>query len=299
MLEINKILFSESSGFERTRAMELANLLEVAYSEYETWDNDQTHSPSDKILGSTEFVDLEMTLELPVEKPKLGYGRLDAFWKTKTVKQYDRIANFWATEWWWLRLLDIPFLSKALKGNLGDIFQGLNHREGLAGLVESAKQLSKGLLDNFKDLVVDDQLFGFIARSQMNPNEVFVVFRGTREAAEWLNNFRPVPKFFLEGSDFGRLGEVRNGFNRVYSERNKGEQPTIKETIERWFGENSELLNRDTQIFITGHSLGAALATLATVHIKKLAERQGIEPNIYLYTFASPRVGGAEFSQHF
>jgi hypothetical protein len=73
----------------------------------------------------------------------------------------------------------------------------------LAGLVESAKQLSKGLLDNFKDLVVDDQLFWFIARSQTNPNEVFVVFRGTREAAEWLNNFRPVPKFFLEGSDSG------------------------------------------------------------------------------------------------
>ena len=54
-----------------------------------------------------------------------------------------------------------------------------------------------------------------------------------------------------------------------------------------------------TEIFITGHSLGAGLATLAALHIAKLAERRQVNPSIQLYTFASPRVGNETFASHF
>jgi hypothetical protein len=140
-----------------------------------------------------------------------------------------------------------------------------------------------------------------VAKSQTNPDEIFVVLRGTRESAEWFNNFRPVPKEFLEEQKdkFGDSGEVRNGFNRIYSEKNGGRKPTIKETITKLFEERQDLLSHNSKVFITGHSLGAGLATLAALHISKIAEKQDIKASINLYTFASPRVGDETFANQF
>lgn len=59
------------------------------------------------------------------------------------------------------------------------------------------------------------------------------------------------------------------------------------------------MLNQDTQIYVAGHSLGAALATLAALHINKLVKAQGLNAPVHLYTFASPRVGDKTFASHF
>lgn len=48
-------------------------------------------------------------------------------------------------------------------------------------------------------------------------------------------------------------------------------------------------------ILITGHSLGAALATFAAVDIK---EQLNPAHKIYFYTFGSPRTGNQAFSDH-
>jgi triacylglycerol lipase len=61
----------------------------------------------------------------------------------------------------------------------------------------------------------------------------------------------------------------------------------------------SSWLNEDTQIYVTGHSLGAALATLAALHIDKLIKSKGLAIPVHLYTFASPRVGDRTFASHF
>ncbi len=54
------------------------------------------------------------------------------------------------------------------------------------------------------------------------------------------------------------------------------------------------------RIFITGHSLGGALATLATSHIIKLISDNKISAKLpILYTFASPRVGDSVFASNF
>jgi hypothetical protein len=306
MPKIDKVQFCKDSGFDRDRAMELANLIEVAYDEYGVWDWNQTNLhisslPPQDILSSTEYVDLPAFLDLPGKNLPRDYGWLDQFWqKTNKVKQYDRLDNFWATEWWWLNLLNVPFLAESLTHNLGGIFNRLRNIESLRDIITTAGHLGKDLLDNLQDLVVDDQLFGFVARSQTNPNEIFVVFRGTREPAEWFNNFKPIPQIFLEEDDkFGKLGEVRNGFNKIYTERNHGQQPTIKETIVKLFETQQDLLNNDSQIFITGHSLGAGLATLAALHISEIAKSKNLQPSIHLYTFASPRVGDATFAEKF
>jgi hypothetical protein len=318
MTPIDKVQIPQGSGFEIKRAMELVNLLEVAYDEYEVWDYRQTNLanklielPPEKIIGSSDFVDLsKTTVALPTEPTDMeqrivkdSYGSLDLHWQNP--KEYERVDNFWFSEWWWLSLLDGDFLLEFF-----------------------TQQVGRELLTTLTERVVDDQLFGFVSRSKNNSNEIFVVFRGTREPGEWINNLRAVPHRFLENERFGDLGEVRNGFNRIYSEKNDvtsrlsesfqnfnlfnllglvnertgiqgSRKLTPQETITQLFDIRDDLLTANSKIFVTGHSLGAGLATLAALHIDKIAKKKGINASINLYSFASPRVGDEIFANHF
>lgn len=309
MISIQKIQIPQDTGFDRKVAMELANLISVAYNEYEVWDANEESQHDNQlpsiITGSQDFADLEMdSLECQMqngENRNTDFEKLNQFWVTS--KKYTRCANFFFPQWWWLELLSPGNLARILQGDIQEFWR------------------------NIKDIVTTDEIFGFIAQSQDNPNQLFIVFRGTREGAEWFNNFRPKPTTFLlnEFSDLetesSDLGEVRNGFNLIYTiERPQNslqmalrslpsfsqffaDQNTIssKEVVSGFF--NKYFLDKEksseTEIFITGHSLGAGLATLAALHIAKLAERHKVNPSIQLYTFASPRVGDEIFARHF
>jgi hypothetical protein len=215
--------------FDRARAMELANLISVAYDEYEIWDTQQQKEPPATLLGSGAYIDLPEEIECPqgakspqAEKaPPGSYGRLDYHWKSvpEQVKHYERISNFWFTEWWWLD----AFKSKNLADFVGNSLTSLKH-----------------FFEAFEDLVKDDQLFGFIARSQERPNEIFVVFRGTRESAEWLDNFRPVQQPFLPELCVtpSELSYVRNGFEQIYSAR-RGNK------VQNWFDKIRMQISQD------------------------------------------------------
>lgn len=294
MFKIDKVQFSNDSGFDTKRAMELANLISVTYNEYEVWDSienstEQKTLPSNSITGSNSFIslqtdDLENIQGKNDSQTTKDYQWLDHFWQQKPdqVKTYTRLDNFWFPQWWWGEVLKPENLLDFFKEDIRDIWQ------------------------NLEDLIGKDQIFGFIARSQTNPNQIFVVFRGTREPAEWVNNFRPKPKAFLED---GMLGEVRNGFNLIYTSKrdgidlnelfSRGKEPenlTIEKTIAKVFEKE---LNEQSEIFVTGHSLGAGLATLAALHIYKIAQKKNLSPSIQLYTFASPRVGDEKFASYF
>jgi triacylglycerol lipase len=98
---------------------------------------------------------------------------------------------------------------------------------------------------------------------------VVIVFRGTDEIEDWGINVRAFQ------SAFDGHGKVHSGFKKAYL--------SIKK----------ELFNALTDIslpfFITGHSLGAALAILAA---SELFEKENFDSG---YTFGSPRIGNAEF----
>ncbi len=290
MIPIDKVQFSKESGFDLERAMELANLISVTYNEYEVWDTNKDLQKQELlpqlITGSKTFINLSTnSLERSAKdgkktersQPNRDYKRLDNFWHKQQDKlvTYERIDSFWFPQWWW-----------------GEVIKPRN-------IWDFIKTDIKGIFDKIQDLVVDEPIFGFIVRSQIEDNKFFVVFRGTREAAEWFNNFRPVQKPFLVNGSFGNLGKVRNGFNLIYSSESerKSQYLTIEKTIAKLF--ESKQLNNESQIFVTGHSLGAGLATLAALHIHKLAEKHKINPSIQLYTFASPRVGDEDFATHF
>jgi triacylglycerol lipase len=95
-----------------------------------------------------------------------------------------------------------------------------------------------------------------------------LVFRGTEGLRDWLFNidFPPVP---------WTTGKVHGGFKRAL-------EPA-------WPKIEPVLASLDCPIFYAGHSLGAALATLA-------ASRR---PPRATYTFGSPLVGNAEFARSF
>ena len=56
---------------------------------------------------------------------------------------------------------------------------------------------------------------------------------------------------------------------------------------------------KSKDIYITGHSLGAAAATLYAAHVKrKFGKRPNFNRNIYLAALGSPRVGNKNFAKY-
>lgn len=96
-----------------------------------------------------------------------------------------------------------------------------------------------------------------------------LVFRGTNELVDWLVDFDAIPE------SWSGAGLVHHGFANALE--------SVWDKIKTSLGNN---VPSDCPLFITGHSLGAALATLAS----SLLHPQG------LYTFGSPRVGDRDFA---
>lgn len=110
-------------------------------------------------------------------------------------------------------------------------------------------------------------------------NTAYVIFRGTESVSEWVGDSRFLQASFLKG-----WGKVHKGFRQIY-----------KSCAEELFSIVSSLGPEIEHLYIAGHSLGAAVATLACVEI---AEKSRFKNPIH-YTFASPRVGSLEFVSKF
>lgn len=96
---------------------------------------------------------------------------------------------------------------------------------------------------------------------------VIVVYRGTEAVGDWLTNL----SVFSQGTTYGN---IHRGF--LYEFRNS------RQKVDSLLG----LANADSKkIFLAGHSLGGALATVASM------EWFGIHPIAAVYTFGQPAVG--------
>src|SRR5256885_868415 len=111
-------------------------------------------------------------------------------------------------------------------------------------------------------------------RSNLTTQNVFVVFRGTQTPTDWLANlsFPQVPHAW---------GMVEKGFSGLYQQCSVSVITAVKR------------VTGSPKVFVTGHSLGGALATLATADLAI----NGI--TAAMYNIASPRVGNAAFAGKF
>ncbi len=107
-----------------------------------------------------------------------------------------------------------------------------------------------------------------------------LAFRGTeKKLRDWKTDLR-----IKMNSDPRRVGRIHSGFLDAY-EQVRG---TIEDTINREATEKK----RTVRLFVTGHSLGGALAVLATRFLPA-------EHLAACYTFGSPRVGDRDLSKVF
>eukprot|EP01064_Diplonema_japonicum_P010710 TRINITY_DN17946_c0_g1_i1.p1 TRINITY_DN17946_c0_g1~~TRINITY_DN17946_c0_g1_i1.p1 ORF type:complete len:1237 (+),score=163.75 TRINITY_DN17946_c0_g1_i1:82-3711(+) len=120
----------------------------------------------------------------------------------------------------------------------------------------------------------------------VNPDRIAVCFRGTDNIANVKTDCQMMrdiyPSMLGDASWHRELPKVHRGFLKAFqnicSEVTERLQPLLQE-------------NPETQLCITGHSLGGALAVLMAYHVKKNFQRDAM-----VYTFGSPRVGNASFS---
>jgi triacylglycerol lipase len=111
-------------------------------------------------------------------------------------------------------------------------------------------------------------------------DRIYLAFRGTQTVSEWNNNikFTQVDYTFVTQG-----GQTHRGFTEIYGTVNK----PIVETINNLLVSGSY-----STLYVTGHSLGGALAILAA---PELRTRTSLKP--IMYSFAGPRVGDPNFQQ--
>ncbi|TKY59175.1 Phospholipase A1-IIgamma [Spatholobus suberectus] len=144
-------------------------------------------------------------------------------------------------------------------------------------------------------------------KAALGRRDIVVAWRGTIQASEWVKDFH----FYLDSASeiFGDApAEVHNGFYSVYTSNNPGSRFTDTSARNQVLDEVRRLVeeykNEEISISVTGHSLGAALATLNAVDI--VAQGLNIpkdEPQkacpVTAFPFACPRVGDSSFGKIF
>lgn len=127
----------------------------------------------------------------------------------------------------------------------------------------------------------EPEIFGLIGK---NPAAkiAFVSFRGTQTPIDWEHNLEAVyePYEFVAGA-----GDVHLGFRSVYK--------TLRDSALTAVQEASKDCDR---LFVTGHSLGGALAVLSAPDLAVNAPAKLIPT---LVTFAGPRAGLLRFHRFF
>lgn len=121
--------------------------------------------------------------------------------------------------------------------------------------------------------------YGFLLESD---EDSILVFRGTQRTAEWVGNIYAVQQPYLDPSTGESLGNIHSGFRRI---ADSIISPLAVDAVKQ--------INPTKPCYVSGHSLGAALATVLALDIALAVPE--LQPQLQTYVYASPRVGDPEF----
>ena len=152
--------------------------------------------------------------------------------------------------------------------------------------LESMKMLLSNSGFSLVDVIDISETQGFVCRRnvQDEPPYLVLAFQGTeKKLSDWLTDARCVPT--VEGKS-----KVHTGFVEAFSKRRDANGSTVQTVVESILALPAarDDNGRPLPLFITGHSLGGALALLAT---------RLVAPNVNgaCYTFGAPRIGNYEY----
>jgi hypothetical protein len=150
-----------------------------------------------------------------------------------------------------------------------------------AGQLASLARRSKRPGDFHDQVSRETDIFGLIGKNA-DERIAFVSFRGTENATDWAHDLDALyePYGFAPGA-----GDVHLGFHEVYK--------TLRPSV---LGGLQEASKDCDHVFVTGHSLGGALAVLSA---PDLAINTAAKQTPKLLTFAGPRAGLLEFHRFF
>jgi hypothetical protein len=132
-------------------------------------------------------------------------------------------------------------------------------------------------------LLKHSEPFAFVAWSRSS--ELWLVIRGTESVEDWIVDAS------VDLVDYGLVqgyGRVHTGFYRVYADMSDAVRAAVSEACAK--------VGKPEALFITGHSLGSSLTTLAVpdvLHNTPVSERA---MRLKHYNLASPRTGDTRFA---
>lgn len=122
---------------------------------------------------------------------------------------------------------------------------------------------------------------GFVITSGKNN---IIAFRGTQTQVEWWQNLQAAQTEYMHPATGRQYGFVHAGYYRL-----------MRRQIGKLLLDAVNRLDPNLPCYVTGHSLGGAVATLAAMEIALNLPK--IRDRLQLYTYASPRVGDRAFAQ--
>lgn len=152
--------------------------------------------------------------------------------------------------------------------------------------LEPMKKLLANSGFSLLDVIDISETQGFVCKrvTENEPPYLVLAFRGTeKKVSDWLTDARCVPT--IEGRS-----KVHTGFLEAFTKNTNAEGKTVQQVVKQVLAkEETRDGNGDPlPLFITGHSLGGALALLATRLVAS-------NVNGACYTFGAPRVGNYEY----
>jgi predicted lipase len=167
-----------------------------------------------------------------------------------------------------------------LRDDNNNRWQRLSNRQYVVEVIrnwlqEGEETSERDIHNHFKYLnILTTNTQAFILRKG---NNVILVFKGTQQLDDWKTNLKIRLKEFTVLADQEAVpptGRVHRGFLEAWQSLEK----QVIYYLKKW-------ITSDTKLWVTGHSLGGALAAVATISL----ETQGFKVS-GLYTFGQPRV---------